>query len=251
MSGHNKWSSIKHRKGAQDAKRGKVFTKISKELTVAARIGGGDPSGNPRLRLALANARAASMPSDTVTRAIKKGTGELGADQIQEMVYEGYGPGGVAFIVEVASDNANRTSSEVRNLFEKSGGNLAKSGAVSFLFNRRGMVRYDAAKYTEEKVMEAALEAGAEDVVAEGDHVVVYTEPARFHAVKEALDAAGLEALAAELTMVPTNTVACKDEDLARRTMKLMEKLEDQEDVQNVYANFDIPESLMAQLHEG
>jgi YebC/PmpR family DNA-binding regulatory protein len=250
MSGHNKWSSIKHRKGAQDAKRGKIFTKISKELTVAARMGGGDPSGNPRLRLAIQQARAAAMPSDTVTRAIKKGTGELESEQIQELVYEGYGPGGVAYMVSAATDNANRTSSEVRNVFEKSGGNLAKSGAVAFIFNRRGMIRFDGTKYTEDKVMEAAIEAGAEDVVTEGDHVVVYTEPSAFHAVQEALEKAGLESTAAELTMQPTNTVACKEKDFAQKVLRLYEKLEDLDDVQNVWANFDIPDELLASIHE-
>jgi YebC/PmpR family DNA-binding regulatory protein len=249
MSGHNKWSSIKHRKGAQDAKRGKVFTKVSKELTVAARMGGSDPTGNARLRLALEKARAASMPSDTVARAIKKGTGELDGGSIEELVYEGYGPGGVAFIIDVTTDNANRTSSEVRNMFEKSGGNLAKSGAVAFLFSRKGMIRYEASRFSEDKVMEAALEAGADDVVTEADHVVVYTAQADFHRVKEALDAAGLESVAAELTMIPSNTVVC-NEDLARKTLRLQEKLEDHDDVQAVHANFEIPDEIAALVQD-
>jgi YebC/PmpR family DNA-binding regulatory protein len=250
MSGHNKWSTIKHRKGAQDAKRGRAFTKISKELTVAARIGGGDPAANPRLRLAIQQARAASMTSDTVTRAIKKGTGDLEGSQVLELTYEGYGPGGVAMIVECVSDNTNRTSGEIRNMLEKSGGNLAKSGAVSFIFTRRGMVRYDAAKFSEDQVMEAALDAGADDVVSEGEHVVVYTEPNKFHAVKEALDAKGLESMVAELTMIPSNTVSITDGEIAKKVLKLYERLEDHEDVQNVYANFDIPEELMASAGE-
>jgi YebC/PmpR family DNA-binding regulatory protein len=245
MSGHNKWSSIKHRKGAQDAKRGKVFTKVSKELTVAAKMGGGDPSANARLRLALEHARAASMPADTVTRAIKKGTGELEGGQIEELSYEGYGPGGVAFIVDCTTDNSNRTLSEVRNIFEKSGGNLAKNGAVAFLFSRKGMIRFEAAQYPEDKVMEAALEAGADDVVTEGDHVVVYTGAPDFHRVKEALDAAGLTSVAAEMTMIPSNTVACNEE-LARKILRLHERLEDHDDVQAVHANFDIADEVLA-----
>lgn len=247
MSGHNKWSTIKHRKGAQDAKRGKVFTKLGKELTVAAKIGGGDPDANPRLRLAMQRARAASMPADNIVRAIKRGTGELEGGQIDEVVYEGYGPGGVAFILEAATDNLNRTLAEVRNVIEKSGGSFAKSGAVAFLFNKKGMVRYDAAKYTEDRVMEAALEAGADDVVTEDDHIVVYCGPGDFHAVTEGLDAAGLESEASEITMIPSNTVAC-DVTLAKKTLKLLEKLEDNDDVTSVWANFEIPDEVMAEL---
>lgn len=249
MSGHNKWSSIKHKKGAADAKRGKVFTKISKELTVSARMGGGDPSGNPRLRLAIALAKASSMPSDNITRAIKKGTGELDGGTIDELVYEGYGPGGVAFILDIATDNQNRTISEIRNMFDKAGGNLAKSGSVAFLFQRRGMLRFDGARYTEEKVMEAALEAGAEDVVTEADHVVVYTQNSALNTVKEAMEAAGLESLVAETTMIPSNTVKC-DAEIARKTLKLIERLEDHDDVQNVWANYDISDEIMAQVQE-
>jgi len=250
MSGHNKWSTIKHRKGAQDAKRGKAFTKIGKELTVAARLGGADPSGNPRLRMAITLARAAAMPSDTVTRAIKKGSGDLEGNQILELTYEGYGPGGVAFIVECASDNTNRTSGEIRNMLENSGGNLAKSGAVAFIFTRRGMVRYDASKFSEDQVMEAALDAGADDVLTEGEHVVVYTEPSKFHSVKEALDAKHLESVVAEFTMIASNTVSVTDSDVAKKVLKLYQRLEDHDDVQNVYANFDIPEELMASAGE-
>ncbi|MBI4820938.1 MAG: YebC/PmpR family DNA-binding transcriptional regulator [Deltaproteobacteria bacterium] len=248
MSGHNKWSSIKHRKGAQDAKRGKAFTKISKELTVAARIGGADASGNPRLRLAIANARAASMPSDTMHRAIKKGTGDLDGGSIEEITYEGYGPGGVGFIIEAATDNSNRTLSEVRNILEKSGGSLAKNGAVSFNFARKGSIRLDAAKYSEEQVMEAALEAGADDVVLEDDSFVVYTGPATFHAVKEALDAKGLESSSAELTMVPNTTVRASDSEQARKMLRLIDRLEDNEDVQNVWVNFEVPDEIAAAL---
>ena len=249
MSGHNKWSTIKHRKGAQDAKRGKIFTKIGKEITVAARMGGGDVSANSRLRLAVAKARAASMPSDNVTRAIKRGTGELEGGQIDEIVYEGYGPGGVAFIIDVATDNQNRSLAEVRNIIDKAGGKLAKTGAVAFLFARRGMIRYDGGKYSEDQVMEAAIEAGAEDVVVEDDHIVVYTGVSDFPTVKEALDAASLESLEAEIAMIPSNTVDC-DQGVAEKTLKLVDKLEDCEDVQNVWGNYSIPDEVMLALQD-
>ena len=251
MSGHNRWSKLKHKKGAEDARRGKAFTKISKELTVSARMGGGDPTGNPRLRLAIEKARAAMMPSDTVTRAIKKGTGELEGSEVHELLYEGYGPGGVAFIVEVLSDNTNRSSSEVRNALEKSGGSLAKSGAVAFNFQKRGMIRYELARFPEERVLEAALEAGGEDVVVEAEHVVVYTTPSAFLTVKEALDKTGLESVVAETTMIPSSLVAISDVDTAKKVLRLYEKLEDHDDVQNVYTNFDIPEDVMSQAQEG
>lgn len=248
MSGHSKWSTIKRKKGAADAKRGKLFTKLSKEISVSARIGGGDPDGNPRLRLAIQAARAASMPSDNINRAIKKGTGELGGNEIEELIYEGYGPGGVAFIMEVATDNQTRTIAEVRNIFDKSGGNLAKSGAVAFLFERRGMIRYDASAYPEERVMEAALEAGAEDVVSEDGQVVVYTNPNDLHEVKEAMDAGGLDASEAAVAMIPSNSVECADEETARRAVKLLDKLEEHDDIQDVWTNFEIPDAIMERL---
>lgn len=249
MSGHSRWSTIKRKKGAADAVRGKIFTKLSKEITVSARIGGGDPAGNPRLRLAIQAARAAAMPMDNVSRAIKKGTGELEGGQIEELVYEGYGPGGVAFIIEVTTDNQNRTIAEVRSIFDKAGGNLGKTGSVSFIFSKLGCVRFDGAKFSEDRVMEAALDAGAQDVKTEGGQVVVYTAPSDFHAVKEALDKAGLEALEAELTMVPSNTVKL-DEDMAKRTLALVDRLEDNDDVQKVFGNFDISDEIMARLSE-
>lgn len=249
MSGHNKWSTIKHKKGAADAKRGKLFTKISKELTVAARIGGGDPAGNPRLRLAISKARAASMPADTMDRAIKKGTGELDGGQLEELTYEGYGPGGVAFILDVTTDNSNRSLSEIRNALEKSGGSLAKTGAVSFQFSRKGMIRLDAGKYSEDQVMEATLEAGPDDILSEDGQVVVYTSPMALHAVKEALEAQGMEPATAEIAMIPSSVVRC-DLELARKTVKLVEKLEDNDDVQAVWANYDIPDDVMGQLEQ-
>ncbi|MCK6546842.1 YebC/PmpR family DNA-binding transcriptional regulator [Myxococcota bacterium] len=250
MSGHNKWSSIKHKKGAADAKRGKVFTKLSKEITVSARMGGGDPTGNPRLRLAIAAAKAASMPSDNISRAIKKGTGELEGGQIEELVYEAYAPGGIGLIIEVATDNQNRTISDVRNVLDKAGGNLAKSGSVARIFQRRGMIRFDGARFAEDKVMEAALDAGAEDVVTEGDHVVVYTTVGDLNTVKEAMEAKGMEIIAAESTMIPSTTVKC-DVELAKKTLKLIEKIEDHDDVQNVFGNHEIPDDVMEQLGEG
>lgn len=249
MSGHSKWSTIKRKKGAADAKRGKIFTKLSKEITVAARMGGGDPDGNPRLRLAIQAAKAASMPNDNISRAVKRGTGELAGGQIDELVYEGYGPGGVAFIMDVATDNQNRTLNEVRNIFDKGGGNFAKSGAVAFLFSRRGMIRFDGEKFSEDQIMEAALEAGADDVQSEDGGVVVYTEANDLHTVKEALDEAGLMADVAELTMIASTTVTC-DETLARKNLKLMDKLEDNDDVQSVWANFEISDEVMERLDD-
>lgn len=249
MSGHNKWSTIKHRKGAQDAKRGKIFTKVGKEITVAARMGGGDPAGNPRLRLAVQKARAVSMPMDNVQRAIKRGTGELEGGVIDELVYEAYGPGGVAFIIDIATDNQNRSLAEVRNAMEKSGGKMAKPGAVSFLFARRGMVRYDAEKYTEDQVMEVAIEVGADDVITESGHIVVYCAQGDFAAVKEGLDAADLESLAAEVAMIPSTSVDC-DKSLAQKIMKLIDKLEDNDDVQNVWGNHEISDEVMTEILE-
>lgn len=247
MSGHNKWSKIKHKKGAADAKKGKVYTKLIKELTIAAKLGGGDPDGNPRLRTAIAAARAENMPNDNVDRAIKKGTGALEGGEIQELVYEGYGPGGVAFMIEVSTDNTNRSLSEIRNMLEKAGGSFAKNGAVAFLFNRRGMIRFDAEKYSEDQIMESALEAGAEDVVTEDQQIVVYTKPEDFITVKEAMDAAGLESLVAQVALIPSTSVVC-DAELAKKILALEERLEDNEDVANVFANYEISEDIMSSL---
>jgi YebC/PmpR family DNA-binding regulatory protein len=247
MSGHSKWSTIKRKKGAADAKRGKLFTKLTKEITVSARLGGGDPEGNARLRLAVQAARAASMPTDNINRAIKRGTGEIEGGEIEELVYEAYGPGGVAFIMDVATDNTNRTVADVRSMFDKAGGSLGKTNSVAFIFTRRGMITYDASSYTEDQVMEAAIEAGAEDVQTEGENIVVYTEPNDFLAVKDAMDGASLESSVAELTMIPGNTVAC-DEATAKKTLKLLDRLDDHDDVQNVWTNADISDELMEKL---
>lgn len=249
MSGHSKWATIKRKKGATDAKRGKLFTKLTKEIQVAARMGGGDPDGNPRLRLAIQAAKGASMPNDNILRAIKKGTGELSGGEIEELTYEGYGPGGVAFLVETATDNQNRTVADVRSIFNKAGGSLAKTGAVSFLFNRRGILRYDAEKHSEEAVIEAALEAGADDVVNEEGTLVVYCEPNKLGDVEAAMEAAELVPEEAVAEMIPDTTVKL-DEDNARTIMRLVSRLEDHDDVQNVWANFDIDDGLLEQLSD-
>jgi YebC/PmpR family DNA-binding regulatory protein len=249
MSGHSRWSTIKRKKGALDAKRGKIFTKLAKELTVAARTGGGDPGGNPRLRLAIQAAKSAAMPSDNIQRAIRRGTGEDAGGTIEELVYEGYGPGGVAFIMDVATDNVNRTIAEVRSVFDKAGGALGKSGSVAFKFTRRGMLRFDAAKYGEEQIMEAALDAGAEDVVSEQDRIMVYCAPNDLHSVQEAMESKELKSEEASLTMLPNMTVKC-DLETAKKTLSLLEKLEDHDDIQNVWADCEIPDEVMAQLEE-
>lgn len=249
MSGHSKWSTIKRKKGAVDAKRGKLFTKLAREITVSAKLGGGDPDGNPRLRAAIQAARSGSLPKDKINEAIKRGIGELDGGDLEELIYEGYGPGGVAFIVDTATDNLNRTVSALRSMFDKSGGSLAKTGAVAFKFNKRGLIRVDAAKHSEEQVMEAALEAGAEDVEAEGEALVVSTTANDLHQVAEAMEKAQIEIEGSEIAMIPTSTVAC-DLELARKVQKLMDKLEDHDDVQNVWVDADIPDDVMTALEE-
>jgi len=246
MAGHSKWANIKHRKGAQDAKRGKVFTKLIKEITVAAKIGGGDLETNPRLRLAIDKGKQANMPKDNIERAIKKGTGDLDGVIYEEGTFEGYGPGGVALLVEFMTDNRTRTVADVRHIFNKNNGNLGKDGSVAFIFERKGLLSYptDADFDT---IFEAALEAGAEDVKDEGDFYEVITAPADFIEVRDALVAAGLEPQTAEVTMIPANTVEVEGKN-AEQMLKLMDMLEDYDDVQNVYANFDIPEQEIARI---
>jgi YebC/PmpR family DNA-binding regulatory protein len=246
MAGHSKWANIKHRKGAQDAKRGKVFTKIIKELTVAARIGGGDPDTNPRLRTAIDKAKQANMPKDNVDRAIKKGTGDLDGVNYEEGIFEGYGPGGVALIVEFLTDNRTRTVADVRHCFSKYGGNLGVSGSVAFLFDRKGLISF-AADNDFDQIFEIALEAGAEDVKDEGDVYEVITEPGNFIEVREAMAAAGLEWETAEVSMLPQTQVQLAGKP-AETMLKLMDALEDNDDVQNVFANFDISEDELAKL---
>ena len=246
MAGHSKWANIKHRKGAQDARRGKVFTKLIKEITVAAKIGGGDPDGNARLRSAIDKARLANMPRDNVDRAIKKGLGDLDGVSYEEGTFEGYGPGGVAVIVEFMTDNRTRTVADVRHTFSKYGGNLGVSGSVAFLFERKGLLSFPLA-VDFEKLFEAALEAGAEDVKDEGDSFEVITDPTNFMEVREALLAAGLHFETADVTMLPQTQVQLTGKQ-AESMLKLMDKLEDNDDVQNVYANFDIADDELEKL---
>jgi YebC/PmpR family DNA-binding regulatory protein len=241
MSGHSKWSTIKHAKGIADAKRGQMFTKFIKEISIAARMGGGDPNSNPRLRTAILKARASSMPKDNIERAIKKGTGELGGKIYEELVYEGYGPGGVAVLVEALTDNKNRAAADVRNLFDKNGGKLGVTGSVSRMFARKGTIEYDAESISEDTVMEAGLDAGADDIVNEGGVITVTTDPTAFDKVLEALQEKGLESLSAEVGMVPDTTTAV-DAATAAKVQKLIDRLEENDDVQNVYSNVEYPE---------
>ncbi|MCK5737383.1 MAG: YebC/PmpR family DNA-binding transcriptional regulator, partial [Spirochaetaceae bacterium] len=239
MSGHSKWHTIKHKKGAIDAKRGKIFTKIIKEITVAARMGGGEEDANPRLRTVVLKAKAANMPKDNIERAIKKGTGDLEGVEYVELNYEAYAPGGVGMMIEALTDNKNRTAADVRTILSKSGGQLAASGAVSYMFNRKGLIAIDAENLDFEALFEAALEAGAEDVTEEGSIVEVITEPGDFADVLEALQAAGFEQLSAEVLMIPENTVSLEDEKVAK-VLRLIDRLEDNDDVQSVASNLDI-----------
>jgi YebC/PmpR family DNA-binding regulatory protein len=250
MSGHSKWSTIKRKKGAIDAKRGKIFTRLIKEITIAARIGGGDPNGNPRLRTAILAAKAENMPKDNIDRAIKKGTGELEGFTIEEYTYEGYGPGGVAIMVEVMTDNKNRATAELRHAFTKHNGNMGESGCVAWMFQKKGVIQYDRSAVDEEKLMELALDAGADDVRDEGSVLEVTTDPKDFFKVKEKLDASGLPPCSlAEVSMVPQNTVKVVGKE-AEQVLRLMEALEDLDDTQKVYANFDIPEEEMERLSQ-
>jgi YebC/PmpR family DNA-binding regulatory protein len=246
MAGHSKWANIKHRKGAQDARRGKVFTKLIKEITVSAKIGGGDASGNPRLRAAIDKAKTENMPKDTIDRAIKKGLGELDSVIYEEGTFEGYGPGGVAVIVEFMTDNRTRTVADVRFIFSKHNGSLGVTGSVSFLFDRKGLISFDN-EQDFDAIFEAALEAGAEDVKDEGDAYEVITDPATFIEVRDALAAKGLKWQSAEVTMLPQTMVQLEGKQ-AEQMLKMMDKLEDYDDVQNVYANFDISDEVIAQI---
>jgi len=247
MSGHSKWSSIKHKKGAADAKRGKMFTKIIREISVAARFGGGDPEGNPRLRTAIAAAKGVNMPKDNIERAIKKGTGELEGAHYEESVCEGYGPNGVAILVNLMTDNKNRTLAEVRHAFSKHNGNIGTTNCVAWMFDKKGLIAFEKGKVDEEKLMEVALDAGAEDINDEGTTLEVVTDAKDFETVRDALDKNGLEYLFAKSTMVPQNTVKL-DVKEAEQTLKLLEALEDSDDVQDVYANFDIPDEIMEKI---
>jgi YebC/PmpR family DNA-binding regulatory protein len=245
MSGHSKWSTIKHKKGAADAKRGKIFTRIIKEMTVAARMGGGDVDGNPRLRAAVAEAKASNMPKDNIDRAIKRGTGELEGVNYEELTYEGYGPGGVAVMVETLTDNTNRTTPEIRHAFEKAGGNMGTPGSVRFQFERKGYFAVEKSAATEDRLMEVALEAGAEDLQTEDAEIFeIYSTPEAFEQVRVALEKAKIPTVEAKLGQIPANLVKLDDQK-SKQMMRLLEMLDDQDDVQNVWTNFDIPEEMM------
>jgi YebC/PmpR family DNA-binding regulatory protein len=245
MSGHSKWSTIRHKKGAADAKRGKIFTKLIKEIMVAARMGGGDAMANPRLRAAVAAAKAENMPKDNVERAIKKGTGELEGTTYEEMNYEGYGPGGVAILVDVLTDNRNRAASEIRHIFSRNGGSLGEAGCVAWMFSKKGSIVFSKDAASEEEIMEVALDAGGEDVLDQGDQYELTTSLEDFAAVKAAFDERDLKYELAEITMVPQSTVRVEDEKQAQQILRLMDALEDSDDVQHAYANFDIPDEIL------
>ena len=250
MSGHSKWSTIKRKKGAADAKRGKIFTRLIREIVIAAKMGGGDPDGNPRLRTAIAAAKAANMPKDNIEKGIKKGTGDLEGVNYEEITYEGYGPGGVAFLIECLTDNRNRAASEVRHTLTKRGGTLAKSGAVAYLFEAKGMFSFDKEGMDEDTMMEHALEAGADDVVDGEDVWEVYCESTSFSDVSAAFEKAGLTPASAEIAKLPTTSVEITDAGEAGKAMALMEALDDLDDVQNVFSNFDIDDETMASLDD-
>ncbi|MCP4748971.1 MAG: YebC/PmpR family DNA-binding transcriptional regulator [Desulfobacteraceae bacterium] len=244
MAGHSKWANIRHKKGAADAKRGKIFTRLIKEITVAARIGGGDPNSNPRLRCAIAAAKAENMPKDNIERGIKKGTGELEGVNYEESNYEGYGPGGVAILIESLSDNKNRTVSEVRHILTKYGGSMGESGSVAWIFEQKGYVVIEKGLVDEEKLMEVALDAGAEDVREDGDNFEVITAPSDFEDIKQVIEESGIGHTVAEVTMLPKNITAV-DGETAEKLFRLIDMLEDCDDVQKVHTNADIPDDLM------
>jgi YebC/PmpR family DNA-binding regulatory protein len=245
MSGHSKWHSIKHKKGATDAKRGKLFTKFIKEITVAARTGGGDPDANARLRKAILDAKAGNMPNDTIDRAVRRGTGAEEGVTYDEITYEGYGPGGVAMLIEAMTDNRNRTVAEIRHIFSKNGGNLGESGSVGWLFEKKGYIVVDKAAKSEEELFDIAIEAGADDVRDDEDNVEIITTPENFEGVQSAIKSAGIEPQLAEVSMVPQTYVKLEGGS-AQTMLRLMEAMEDHDDVQKVYANFDIDEADMA-----
>jgi YebC/PmpR family DNA-binding regulatory protein len=245
MSGHSKWHSIKHKKGATDAKRGKLFTKFIKEITVAARSGGGDPDANARLRKAILDAKAGNMPNETIDRAVRRGTGAEDGVTYDEITYEGYGPGGVAMLIEAMTDNRNRTVAEIRHTFSKNGGNLGESGSVGWLFEKKGYIVVDKAARPEEELFDIALEGGADDVRDDGDNFEIITSPENFESVQAAIKAAGIEPQVAEVSMVPQTYIKLEGGS-AQTMLRLMEAMEDHDDVQKVYANFDIDEAEMA-----
>ena len=249
MSGHSKWSSIKHKKGAADAKRGKIFTKLIKEITVATRIGGGDPDGNPRLRTAILIAKGKNMPVDNITRAIKKGTGELEGVHYDEVTYEGYGPGGAAIFLEAMTDNKNRTVSEIRAALGKAGGNLGENGCVGWMFEQKGFITVKTEAKGEDDLMELAIDAGADDMQTVEGHYEITTAMENFETVRKALEEAGVPMDTAEITRIPQNTITI-DEKKGKALLKLMDILDDHDDIQKAYSNFDIPDDVMAAIIE-
>ena len=246
MSGHSKWHTIKHKKGAADAKRGQIFTKLIKEISISARLGGGDPETNPRLRTVILKAKAANMPKDNIDRAIKKGTGELEGVSYEEILYEAYGPGGVAILIDILTDNKNRAAAEIRNLLNKGGGNLGGAGSVAYQFKRKGVIAYDASRYKEDDVLAVALDAGAEDVTSDADTIEVKTSPEDFENVVKAMEAKGFQHTMAEIVRVADQTVTL-DKDKTEKALRLVENLEDHEDVQSVATNLEIPADFVMQ----
>lgn len=246
MAGHSKWKNIQHRKGRQDAKRSKEFTRAAKEIIIAAR-GGGNPAFNPRLRSAIAFAKSVSLPKERIESAIRKGTGEEAGGDLFEITYEGYGPGGIAILVEVATDNRNRTVAEVRHIFTKYGGSMGEVGSVNWMFTKKGVITFPKDKYTEDQLMEIGLENGAEDLVDEGDFWEAHSEPGAFDSLRQAYEDAGMEPESAEISMLPQNTITV-DAETGRKILRLIENMEDNEDVQQVHANFDLPEEILAEM---
>lgn len=244
MSGHSKWHTIKHKKGATDAKRGKIFTKLIKEITVAARTGGGDPDANARLRKAILDSKAQNMPNDTIDRAVKRGSGDLEGVNYEEITYEGYGPGGVAILIETMTDNRNRTVAELRHLLSKNGGNLGEAGSVAWMFDKKGYIVVDKEAKSEDELFELAIEAGADDMQDDGSVFEIYTSPDAYEAVNDAVKAGGIEPQVSEISMIPQNYIALEGAD-AKQMLKLYDAIDDHDDVQKVYANFDIDESEM------
>ena len=250
MSGHSKWANIKHRKEATDKKKGRVFSRLAKEIMVAAKIGGGDPSANPRLRTALSAARFANMPNANIDRAVKKGTGELGNVTYEEITYEGYGAGGAAIMVECLTDNRNRTAGEIRMIFDRSSGNLAGAGAVSWMFSRRARIVVTSPDATEDKLMELLIDAGAEDIEAEGGMAEILGPPEALEAMVKALEGAGFKTDEAAITKLPQNYAEVKEQNIAQQILRLIDKLEDQDDVQAVYSNYDIPAEILEKIEQ-
>lgn len=248
MAGHNKWSKVKRLKGALDAKRGKIFSKLAKEIVVAVKMGGGDPATNPRLRAAIQAGRGQNMPNDNIERAIKKGSGEDASSVMEEITYEGYAPGGVAFIIETATDNKNRTAADLRSIFSKNDGNLAASGSVSYLFSRKGAIILPKACATEDRMLEAVLEADGEELVSDGEHHTIYTAPDALYAVAENLKQAGFTAESQELIYLPGTLVQVTEEKIAQQILRLYDTLDDNDDVLKIYANFDIADEILSKL---